>query len=267
VIVLHDVSYEIEQLSLAIKNKTKHSYLEKFIKSPVINKDKLTILSFLLKQSTLPEDKQYHYIVATTLVQMALDTHDHVQITNKLEQDETDVTTRQLTVLAGDYYSALYYFLLSEIDDIHIIRVLASAIKEVNEYKMQLYDMVGHSFSHYMTLLHKIDTTLLTHVAADIDQSFLSNVTNQILQTHHLISQQQTIQSGKQSLIINDWLEYAISDTKQSVLNAVEAMIEERVTDIQHIFSDPSFDSSILDAHLSWLIKPICRKTSVAREG
>lgn len=258
---------EIEQLSVEIQNKIKHTYLDKFIKTPVINKDKLTILSVLFKNTTLSKTKQKTSIIATMLVQMALDTHDKVEVTNQLETNESDVTTRQLTVLAGDYYSALYYFLLSEIDDIQLIQTLALAIKEINEYKMQLYYMEFESITDYINVVQKIETTLLTRVADFINQSFLSKVTNQLFITNRLIREKQDFHHTNHSQILNNWLEYSTTSTKQSILNTIELMIQKNMGDLEIALSDPSINTSVIHSQLHWLLKPIFSKTSVAGEG
>ena len=62
------------------------------------------------------------YITAIMLMYIALDTHDNVSNTNVMMR--TVYKCNQLTVLAGDYYSGLYYKLLAKLGDIKMIKVL-----------------------------------------------------------------------------------------------------------------------------------------------
>ena len=48
--------------------------------------------------------------------------------------------SRQLKVLAGDYYNSRFYHLLSHIGRIDIIRLVSGAISEVNRMKMNFYE-------------------------------------------------------------------------------------------------------------------------------
>ncbi|WP_274364506.1 heptaprenyl diphosphate synthase component 1 [Paenibacillus thermotolerans] len=70
--------------------------------------------------------------IAVSLVQMGLDTHERVERTAK-------TITRQMTVLAGDYFSSRFYQLLSQAGDVQSIGVLSESICEVNRMKMVLY--------------------------------------------------------------------------------------------------------------------------------
>ncbi|WP_159882994.1 heptaprenyl diphosphate synthase component 1 [Paenibacillus puerhi] len=93
--------------------------------------------AFLGKYSTLSGHREL-YTLVTSLVQLGLDTHDTVSITND-DKEMKAARARQLKVLAGDYFSSRFYYLLSQAGHIELIRVLSGAICEANRLKMNLY--------------------------------------------------------------------------------------------------------------------------------
>ena len=99
-----------------------------------------------------------HYVVTIMLVQIALDTHE--KVSNKEETDAFH-KRRQLTVLAGDYYSGLYYYLLSMNHDITLIRALAEGIKEINEQKIMLYQQTYETIEEMLNSVGMIESALL----------------------------------------------------------------------------------------------------------
>ena len=91
------------------------------------------------------------------LIQIALDTHDFVK--NDDEEIES-MEVQQLTVLAGDFYSGLYYKELSYLPNIHLIRCLAEAIKIINENKIRVYQREITTFEDFMHSMKIIETSL-----------------------------------------------------------------------------------------------------------
>jgi heptaprenyl diphosphate synthase len=78
------------------------------------------------------------FALVTSLVQMGLDVHDTVSVTNDIKEKKA-ARSRQLRVLAGDYFSTRFYQLLSQAGQIDLVRKLSTAICEVNRLKMSLY--------------------------------------------------------------------------------------------------------------------------------
>lgn len=97
---------------------------------------------FLHKEA---EQKDLNELVAlvTSLVQMGLDTHDLVQNTTGEDQQAEPVRSKQLKVLAGDYFSGRFYQLLAQAGRIDMILHLSQAICEVNRLKMNFYLLVA----------------------------------------------------------------------------------------------------------------------------
>ncbi|MFD1608359.1 heptaprenyl diphosphate synthase component 1 [Oceanobacillus luteolus] len=156
---------EITLYKEIIENKTNHDFLRKTIHKPVIDEDKLFILLKLIPKDTASaQTNRDVYIITTMLVQVALDTHELVMDNDDNETDDEKLV-KQLYVLAGDYYSGLYYYLLSEIDDLTFIHKLASAIKAINERKMKLYYGEYETFSEYTSLKVEVESLLIETVA------------------------------------------------------------------------------------------------------
>ncbi|MBO2945028.1 heptaprenyl diphosphate synthase component 1 [Paenibacillus sp. F411] len=76
--------------------------------------------------------------LAASLVQMGLDTHEGIDTVTEV-RNEQEMRSRQLKVLAGDYFSSLFYQLLSRSGDIQSIALMSRAVSEVNVMKMKLY--------------------------------------------------------------------------------------------------------------------------------
>ncbi|MNJ42296.1 Heptaprenyl diphosphate synthase component 1 [compost metagenome] len=89
------------------------------------------------KQDYTPDAAQ-SCALASFLVQLGLDTHDLIdQNTEKVE--DTLMRSRQLKVLAGDYFSSVFYELLAAEGNITTIASMCGAICEVNRLKVNLY--------------------------------------------------------------------------------------------------------------------------------
>lgn len=78
------------------------------------------------------------YALVTSLVQVGLDTHESIDVTEG-NQGEAMMRSRQLKVLAGDYFSSRFYQLLALKGEIAVISLLSKAVSEVNVMKMRLY--------------------------------------------------------------------------------------------------------------------------------
>ncbi|ANY71832.1 heptaprenyl diphosphate synthase component 1 [Paenibacillus ihbetae] len=78
------------------------------------------------------------YALVASLVQMGLDTHESIDVAEG-NQGEAMMRSRQLKVLAGDYFSSRFYQLLAQKGEIAVISLLSRAVSSVNVMKMNLY--------------------------------------------------------------------------------------------------------------------------------
>lgn len=95
------------------------------------------LFAFLAKDSVHPEHNEL-YALAASLAQLGLDTHDLVESSESQEMIG-QARSRQLKVLAGDYFNSRFYQLLSQAERVDVIQLVSGAICEVNRMKMNLY--------------------------------------------------------------------------------------------------------------------------------
>ncbi|WP_110927609.1 heptaprenyl diphosphate synthase component 1 [Bacillus massiliglaciei] len=153
---------EMKQL---IELKADHPYVLKYLACPEVDDDKLLLLWGLYHDLEVSEELRNRTILSTMLVQIALDTHEKVTNSDETADKAEKLKNRQLTVLAGDYYSGLYYKVLAGAGDSSLIRLLSGAIKEINDNKIMLYQVALDDIPSILQSLKRIESSLICHLA------------------------------------------------------------------------------------------------------
>lgn len=261
-------SVELNKLRSLIEDKIQHDYLDNIIQKPTIDEIKLELLYIIMKQSNLPEPKKERYILSTIFVQMALDTHQTVPIKNNRADSSSNQRNRQLTVLAGDYYSGLFYSLLSETEDFPVIHILATAIKEINEYKMRFYYNVIDTIDEAIDLLMKIESLLITrmlnHVQAipNSDSAIIENVIilNTLLREKNLI-----ISNDRSPLLENLFMSMGLELDSRDKLDTI---IDEKINAIEKSIAEIPKQFVTLKNDVTIIFRNILEhNTFIAKEG
>ncbi|MFK4997760.1 heptaprenyl diphosphate synthase component 1 [Bacillus sp. N9] len=132
-----DHEQQIQLIKEMIAEKSYNSYFRKIIGSPKVDDDRILMMSIALQDVNITDSERLVYITSAMLVQLALDTHDMIATRQLLLKE------RQIMVLAGDYYSGLYYRLLAEYNHTELIKALAVAIKTINEHKILIREKIN----------------------------------------------------------------------------------------------------------------------------
>ncbi|MFC4557389.1 heptaprenyl diphosphate synthase component 1 [Virgibacillus kekensis] len=222
-------SLDTDQLRKLIEKKMHNSYIEKYVHIPQIDDNKLKLVTLLLKETAKSVPEYNSNIVSAMLVQLALDTHDLVPSTNTREKTASDMKTKQLSVLAGDYYSGLYYLLLAETEDIEMVHILAGAIKEINEYKMQLYYLEKGSPSEFLKLVKNIESLLFVRVAAYADAAVISEVVAEWLLLNKLKKERTHLTGKGVSAFFSVWSEKLSIEDADDFLHIMDNSIDKTI--------------------------------------
>lgn len=129
--------------------------LNKYTAGPSIDRARLFFLLLPFFDGKPWSSEMEDSAKTVAIVYAALHAHDQVK-------EESPVSkSQQLTVLAGDFYSGIYYQLLSNSNNIRLIQSLASGIISVSEKKASLYEKTAMSAAGVESAATVIETQLL----------------------------------------------------------------------------------------------------------
>ncbi|MBX5437516.1 MAG: heptaprenyl diphosphate synthase component 1 [Alicyclobacillaceae bacterium] len=113
----------------------------------------------ILRSARVAETELRAVLEAVLLLHQGLSIHDDVDGQSELK--------RQLHVLAGDYDSSWYYWVLARLGNHRLLSSLCEAVVRINEAKMMLVQPGGLSAERYMELEETVQGALLYALASE----------------------------------------------------------------------------------------------------
>jgi heptaprenyl diphosphate synthase len=213
VISLEDIRQKFTDIKTEVEKRVLDSYLLQFIETPIIDDDKLIILISIMDRLELSFDKLQNFALSAMLIQIALDTHEH--ITHSSDEEKS----RQLTVLAGDYFSGLYYKCLAESEDIDMIRALSHGVKEVNEHKVSIYQGKSGDVDQLLNSIMMIESSLILKAADYLKADEWNELIGHFLLFKRLLKEKNSLLQGEGS-VISETLKETLLSNYHSKINS-----------------------------------------------
>ncbi len=127
-------SYRVPEIA---RKYVEYDMIQNHTDLPEFPDSRARLLFAFLSSGNNPSQWNELYPLVVSLVQLGLDTHDMIDAGGN--RPASEMRSRQLKVLAGDYFSSRFYHLLSQAGQIDMIRKISDAICEVNQVKLNLY--------------------------------------------------------------------------------------------------------------------------------
>ncbi|RIX53483.1 heptaprenyl diphosphate synthase [Paenibacillus nanensis] len=128
----------IYRISDMTRQYAKHDMIETHTELPPLAEPRARMLYAVLSEQRSSREQSELYTLVVSLVQLGMDTHDLID-TDTAQRSEREMRSRQLKVLAGDFFSARFYQLLANAGQIDMITKISNAVCEVNKLKVNLY--------------------------------------------------------------------------------------------------------------------------------
>ncbi|CEG22597.1 Heptaprenyl diphosphate synthase component 1 [Planococcus massiliensis] len=247
-------SLEIEVLK-AVKQRT----LEKHTEGPSVERERLffLLLPFLDGKQWSADIEQTAKTVS--IVYAALHAHDQVK------EDILASKKQQLTVLAGDFYSGIYYQMLSNMENLTMIKHLASAIISVSERKASFYDQVERPIQLVDELIQKNEIELIEAFYNFYGYHEYTKLAKAMLSYVRYENELKCLKEGGQSRILqllNKSLRYP-ADPEAWLLKKLDVLHDQ----VLELIRDAKFDYELKNFMLHKITPHQHRAEQLTREG
>ncbi|NBD22588.1 heptaprenyl diphosphate synthase component 1 [Paenibacillus glycinis] len=181
------------------------------------------------------------YTLVASLVQLGMDTHDMIDESGRVAEKE--MRSRQLKVLAGDYYSSRFYQLLAQAGQVGMIRRISDGVCEVNKLKVNFYMKMKQlklSAEEYLNQCVQLKTELFTVFTEILDEK-MARVWTELLQG-----------LGRCEVVLDEWNRCDKPDRfngSWGYWHILNVGTEEEKRKLADKHDEPSFISSLLAAY------------------
>ncbi|WP_018922232.1 heptaprenyl diphosphate synthase component 1 [Salsuginibacillus kocurii] len=145
-----------------------HPYVARHIEEPEADRDHIIFLADIIQTPSMDYKEKEERILSALLVQAALDSHEQVELTAATTDQMRK--NRQLTVLAGDYFSSLYFHFLAKLKDTRVVRVFSHSIQRINEQKMRLHQKEDVTLNGLVNCIKETEAGLLVNLSHYYDR-------------------------------------------------------------------------------------------------
>lgn len=151
----HQIQSKIISMEVEVLNAVRQRTLDQFTEGPSVKESRLffLLLPFFDGKNWSAEIESSAKTVS--IVYAALHAHDQIR------EEIPIIKEQQLTVLAGDLYSGIYYQMLVNSKNIAMVQQLASAIIQVSEKKTSFFEEAIRSLDEIEEAITDIETALL----------------------------------------------------------------------------------------------------------
>ncbi|CAM3974442.1 heptaprenyl diphosphate synthase component 1 [Lederbergia lenta] len=231
-----DYVEQMNAIKELLNKKSYNSYFQKVIGSPQIDEDRLLMMSISLQDTNLTIPEQNIYITSAMLVQLALNTHERVADPDAVRQE------RQLAVLAGDYYSGMYYHLLAYLENTELITSLATAIKVVNEHNISLFQNTVHTFEEFLNEFKEVEIAVIEQFCLHFQATKYISFFNEFLFLKKMIKEYEGFQAGKSVLFFERLKEHYFQEGTNVPISNLSKDDSEKLSQLSYNYVEESIN-------------------------